>query len=60
MAEVIERFITNMPITPDLLLIDGGIPQRNATLKVLEKYNISIPCISLAKKKEEIIMIRAV
>ena len=39
---------------PNLILIDGGKPQLSAGLKELEKLNLKIPIISLAKKFEEI------
>ncbi|MCF7669454.1 MAG: excinuclease ABC subunit UvrC, partial [Verrucomicrobia bacterium] len=42
---------------PDLILIDGGIPQLNAAYLELEKLGIShIPVISIAKKLEEVFM----
>lgn len=41
---------------PDLMLIDGGKPQLSAALKVLEILELSIPCISVAKRDEEIIV----
>ncbi len=39
---------------PDLILIDGGKGQLGIAVAVLEKLNIKIPVISLAKKLEEI------
>ncbi|MCA9495697.1 MAG: excinuclease ABC subunit UvrC [Nanoarchaeota archaeon] len=39
---------------PDLIIIDGGKGQLNAALKSLNKLNLKIPIISLAKKEEEI------
>ena len=39
---------------PDLLVIDGGKGQLGIAVKVLKKYGLSIPLISLAKKEEEI------
>lgn len=41
-------------IVPDLIMLDGGKPQLNAGLEVLEEKGLSIPMISLAKKREEI------
>ena len=43
----------NSPL-PDLILIDGGAPQLNAALSSLRELALQIPCISLAKKEEEI------
>jgi len=39
---------------PDLIMLDGGKPQLNAGLEVLEEKGLAIPMISLAKKREEI------
>lgn len=40
---------------PDLLLIDGGLGQLNASLTALQAIDIEPPCvISLAKREEEI------
>lgn len=39
---------------PDLIIIDGGIGQLNAALKELEKLELKIPIISIAKRLEEI------
>jgi len=39
---------------PDLILIDGGAAQLNAALSSLRELSLQIPCISLAKKEEEI------
>lgn len=39
---------------PNLIIIDGGPGQLNAALKSLERLNLKIPIISLAKKEEEI------
>lgn len=44
---------------PDIVLIDGGVPQVNAAKKVLEEYHLGIPIIGIAKgidrKKDELI-----
>lgn len=39
---------------PDLLLVDGGLPQVNAAQKELTEAGITIPVIGLAKRLEEI------
>lgn len=39
---------------PDLIIIDGGLGQLRAAIKSLQKINLKIPIISLAKKDEEI------
>jgi excinuclease ABC subunit C len=58
MEEVISRkYLSKMlkddPL-PDLLVIDGGRGQLNIALAILEKLQLSIPAISIAKKNEEI------
>jgi excinuclease ABC subunit C len=37
---------------PDMILIDGGIAQANATEKVLNLIGVNIPVVGLAKKQE--------
>ncbi len=61
MNETIERRITDLlsgkekfETKPDLILIDGGLGQLHAANKVLEKYSLMTPIISLAEKEEEI------
>ena len=58
MAEVIRRrysrLINENQALPNLILIDGGKGQLSFALKELQKLNIKIPIISLAKKLEEI------
>ncbi|MBI4426199.1 MAG: excinuclease ABC subunit UvrC [Candidatus Kerfeldbacteria bacterium] len=39
---------------PDLIIIDGGKGQLNASLVILRNLRISIPTIGLAKREEEI------
>jgi excinuclease ABC subunit C len=39
---------------PDLIIIDGGKGQLKSGIKVLEKFEIRIPVISIAKQFEEI------
>ncbi|EDK72555.1 excinuclease ABC, C subunit domain protein [candidate division TM7 genomosp. GTL1] len=61
MHEVISRRFsgrhTSWP-TPDLLLIDGGKGQLQAALKALEEKGVSIPAVGLAKRLEEIIVVK--
>jgi len=57
-AEIIKRrYLRLLEINsalPDLILIDGGRGQLNAALNSLQALALKIPCISLAKKNEEI------
>lgn len=39
---------------PDLVVIDGGRPQLSAAIEVWREFNLNIPLISLAKRREEI------
>lgn len=41
---------------PDLLIIDGGKGQLGVAVQVLEKFDLSIPVIGLAKRIEEIFL----
>jgi len=59
LTEVLERRFSERHHEwprPDLILIDGGKPQLNAAIKVLQKNKLQIPVIGLAKKEEEIFM----
>jgi excinuclease ABC subunit C len=52
MQHIISRRLTHTDWpTPDLILLDGGLPQLSVVTKVL---NTKIPIIALAKKKETI------
>lgn len=48
--EVIERRIDNGNL-PDVFIIDGGLGQVRSALKILNKYQINIPVIGIAKAK---------
>ncbi len=39
---------------PDLIILDGGLGQLNASLKALKSLGLKIPIIALAKENEEI------
>ncbi|MFH1258268.1 MAG: excinuclease ABC subunit UvrC [Elusimicrobiota bacterium] len=59
LAEVVERRyrrrLEEKSPLPDLILIDGGLPQINTVKKRLAQLNLSgLPIIGLAKKEEEI------
>ena len=57
-AEVVKRRYFRLKIEkgelPDLIIIDGGRGQLNFALQELEKLNLKIPIISIAKQFEEI------
>jgi len=53
MAEVLSRRVKNASWpTPDLIVLDGGIPQLAAVLKL----DLNYPLISLAKRQETIVV----
>ena len=61
MKEVISRRITdlielkeNFNKRPDLIVLDGGFGQLHSAKKVIDKFDIDLPLISLAEKNEEI------
>ncbi len=43
-----------MPLSPDLVLIDGGKGQLNAALQVRAELELQIPFLALAERREEI------
>jgi excinuclease ABC subunit C len=51
-----SRLIEENAPLPNLVVIDGGQGQLNAALGELEKLNLKIPTISIAKRFEEIYM----
>ena len=57
-AEVVKRRYTRLKNIdeelPNLVIIDGGKGQLNAALQELEKLELKIPIISIAKHYEEI------
>lgn len=50
LSEVLERRLNHpeWPL-PNLIVVDGGIAQKNAAEKVLAKHNIKIPVVSVVK-----------
>jgi len=59
-AEVVRRRYSRLKrekkMFPDLIVIDGGKGQLSAACAELEKLEVMIPIISLAKKEEEIFL----
>lgn len=57
-SEIVKRRYTRLLAEdtefPDLIIIDGGRGQLNFALKELEKLDVKIPIISIAKQFEEI------
>jgi len=58
LAEVVQRRYSRLlrenSSMPDLIVIDGGLGQLNAAHDVLQKFDLHIPIISIAKGKEDI------
>lgn len=58
MREAIDRYLhsaleRNEPF-PDLLVVDGGMPQLNAALQLLDEKGYTLPVAGLAKRLEEL------
>lgn len=51
-----RRFKDFSGFKPNLILIDGGKTQVSAALEILQRLNLKIPVIGLAKKLEEIVI----
>ncbi len=49
MEEVIRRRLRNSWPLPQLMVIDGGLPQVNRVTRVLNEYGFHIPIVGLAK-----------
>lgn len=52
LKEILERRFKNNWTLPDLIVIDGGRAQLNASLSVLKKMKLNIPIISISKGEE--------
>lgn len=59
MKEVLTRRLLDEQIAdrlPDLILVDGGLPQVNGAYSIIKKLKKNIPVIGLAKKEELIFL----
>ncbi|MDD3538753.1 MAG: helix-hairpin-helix domain-containing protein, partial [Candidatus Caldatribacteriota bacterium] len=58
MREILERRLSAAQVTkeslPDLLLVDGGKGQLNVAVEVLQKLNLRVKVVALAKKEEQL------
>lgn len=54
LKEILQRRFKNDWPKPDLVIIDGGRGQLNVALATFEKFKVSAPAVSLAKRFEEI------
>lgn len=52
LAEFMERRLDNSEL-PDLMIVDGGKGQVNTLIKVLEKFDIKIPVVGIAKSRAQ-------
>lgn len=41
---------------PDLVLVDGGKSQLDSALKATEASGVTVPCVSIAKREDEIVI----
>jgi excinuclease ABC subunit C len=56
LKEVLARRFRNEPSPPDLLLIDGGLPQLAAALEVKKKLGLPSDLLALAKGEERLFL----
>jgi len=49
LEQVLSRRFKNDWPRPDLIIIDGGIAQLEVAKRVLKKYNLNVPAISISK-----------
>jgi len=57
MSEMLERRLRHVEWTyPDVLMVDGGKPQVGAAFTLLNKLNIKIPVVGLAKRFEKLVI----
>ena len=57
MSEMLERRLRHVEWTyPDVLMVDGGKPQVGVALTLLNRLNIKIPVVGLAKKFEKVVI----
>lgn len=47
-----QRLQEEQQTLPDLVVVDGGIPQLSAALSVMKALQISIPVVAIAKREE--------
>lgn len=55
LKEVLRRRLKREWDIPDLILVDGGIAQVNIVKHVLSEYDLTIPCVGLAKREETLV-----
>jgi len=56
LKEVITRRFHNKFPKPDLIIVDGGKPQVKVANEIVEKMNLNIPVIGLAKNPDRLII----
>ena len=58
MKEVVTRRYSKLKLNgepmPDLIVVDGGKGQLSSVMEIMEKLNVKVPVISLAKREEEV------
>lgn len=53
-----RRLKAEQKLFPDLIVVDGGKGQLSAAVQELEKLDVSIPVLALAKREEEVFLPR--
>jgi excinuclease ABC subunit C len=56
MKEVLQRRFNNRWPLPDLIVIDGGVTQLKSVIEVLNKREIKIPVVGIAKNPDRLII----
>lgn len=58
LQETIERRLKNKWSIPNLIVVDGGLPQLKAAKTIIQQMGFQIPVISLAKNPDRLIIIK--
>lgn len=54
--EVVSRRAARWQAVPDLLLVDGGMPQVSAAHRALQDRGLSVPVVGIAKRHEHLFL----
>jgi excinuclease ABC subunit C len=55
-AEAGETVTSGFGVIPSLIIVDGGKGQLSSAVSIMEKYEMQIPLIGLAKREEEVFL----
>ena len=51
LKEILGRRLCHSEWPPDLIVVDGGVAQKNAALIILNQYKLDIPIVAVVKDK---------